>query len=190
MGFFSTWSERLDLAVRMVVPYALIGVSLAVNTLNFPIDGGYIFNAPLVIMSIYYWCIYRPSMMPSWLVFGAGIFIDVISGVPLGLNGLIFVLAQWVITDQRRYLTGQSFAMIWVGFIFVVFLTATLEVLLFRVMQGVWPNFMDQVISGMGASCLFPIFYWFLHMSHKILPVPTEPRSAYKLKPQTRVGTK
>ena len=117
MGYFSTWTERADAGVRLIAPYSVMAVLFVFNTVSLSFPKAASITAPLLLMAIYYWSIYRPALIPAWLVFTAGIMIDLLSGIStVGINALIFVLVHWVVTDQRRFLLGQSFLMIWIGF--------------------------------------------------------------------------
>ena len=58
----------------------------------------------------------RPS-----LAFGLGLLQDLLSGTPLGMTPMIYVLVYWVVLTQRRFFLGTSFAMLWFGFALIAF---------------------------------------------------------------------
>jgi rod shape-determining protein MreD len=128
--------------------------------------------APLFLLGLYYWSIYRPTMIPPWLAFSAGIINDLVGGLPVGLNACVYVLAQWIVSDQRRYLMGQSFVMIWLGFLVLSAGAALLEWLMFGLAAQHLIPLRPLVFSvGLGFAC-FPLVCLLLHWTHKILPVP------------------
>lgn len=110
--------------------------TLNVVAISFPLTGAV--KAPLFLMGIYYWAIYRPTLMPVWAVFIAGLAMDLLSSLPIGMNALVFVAAGWSISGQRLFLTGQSFVMIWVGFGALSFLAAFVQWAIFGLTQLHW----------------------------------------------------
>jgi rod shape-determining protein MreD len=152
MGSFSTLAERADASVRMIVPYALMAL--------------------IFLMCIYYWSIYRPALVPVVLVFAAGILMDLLGGVPLGFNALIFVLMQWVVTDQRRFLLAQPFVMIWVVFAFLSLAAMMIQWALFGLAHFNWPSLKPLGFSFIMGVAVFPAIFVLLHLTHKILPSP------------------
>ncbi|HYL32283.1 MAG TPA: rod shape-determining protein MreD [Stellaceae bacterium] len=76
--------------------------------------------APLVsVMSVYYWSIFRPEVMPAPAAFLIGLAEDVLSGGPIGLMSLVLLLVQGFCVSQRRVLLSRPFLVGWWGFSFV-----------------------------------------------------------------------
>ena len=123
-------------------------------------------------MCIYYWTIYRPTLLPPWAVFLIGCVMDVLSGLPIGMNAIVFVLAQRIVFKQRRFLMGQSFIMIWVGFAMVVFASVIVQWIIFALIHWRWFVPDTFLISSLFGIALFPLICITLHLTHKILPTP------------------
>ncbi len=168
-----------------MVPYGFMLVLIIFNVLTIPIILLSTIKLPLVLMGIYYWSIYRPRLFPVWLIFIAGVFLDFIMGLPFGLNALTLVLAQWFVTDQRRFLMGQSFIVIWLGFVILSAIVSTLQWIIFGLVNGAWVSLEPQMWSLLIGSAVFPFIYWLLHLTHKMLPFPTV-TSPYTIKHQSR----
>lgn len=184
MGYFSTWTERADTGVRLVAPYSLMAVLFVFNTvsISFPRTGS--ITAPLLLMAIYYWSIYRPALIPAWLAFIAGIMVDLLSGIStVGINALVFVIVRWVVTDQRRFLMGQSFLMIWIGFVIVSVVALLIQWLVFGLLGAGWLPFRPLGFSVLLGMALFPAISMLLHITHKILP---DPQANYMMKAKGR----
>ncbi len=162
--------EYLDWTARLIVVYALIGVLFVLNVtaISYPFAG--VFQAPFIIMAIYYWSVFRPTLLPFWLVFAAGIVYDLLSATPLGITAFIFVATRWLVFDQRRFLMGQPFIMVWSGFGIVLLLVLLTEWLLFGVVQESFSSLTPVWISLLLGICLFPLVSIILHLSHKLLP--------------------
>ncbi|MGB4107200.1 MAG: rod shape-determining protein MreD [Alphaproteobacteria bacterium] len=184
MGYFSTGSERAEAGIRFIVPYSLMAVLLvfSIVSFTFPVAGSV--KAPLLLMAIYYWAIYRPTLIPAWLVFTAGILVDFIIYYPVvGISALVFVVVHWIVSDQRRYLMGQSFLMTWIGFVIVSTVAGLAQWFIFGFLNGMWPPLRPLCFSVLLGVALFPVISMLLHITHKILP---EPRTGYMMKAKSR----
>jgi rod shape-determining protein MreD len=118
-------SERLTARLVGVIPGAL-AISLVLLTLA-PMGLPY-WNrvAPnFALMSVFYWTIFRPDLMPTWFAFLLGLLLDGVAGGPLGVYALTFTIVRGLSFNQRRVFVGKSFVIGWWGFI-VVAVLATL----------------------------------------------------------------
>lgn len=127
-------------------------------------------GAPFLLMGIYYWSAYRPTLVPLWLVFILGIMLDLLSGAPVGLNAFVLVAARWLVTDQRLFLMGQPFMIVWLGFIIVCAIAAAAQWLIYGALNLSWsaPETIPAMIA-LGAV-LFPPVSILLHATHQLLP--------------------
>ena len=101
--------------VRFVPTVAtLVLAMLSVLPLRFP---NYAAVAPLLALAgIFYWTIYRPDLLPPTAVFLCGFVLDLLSGAPLGVSSLVFLLARVVVLPQRRFFVDRLFPFVWGGF--------------------------------------------------------------------------
>jgi rod shape-determining protein MreD len=141
---------------------------LNISALSYPLAS--IAQAPLFLASIYYWAVYRPTMVPAWFVFVCGIFLDVMSGNPVGLHGLIFVATQSFVKDQRRFLTTQPFFIIWLGFCLISILNAIFYSLVYWLFNGVILGVPNIFFSAVLGIILFPAVSIIMHFAHKFIP--------------------
>lgn len=163
-------TERVALLCRMAVPFAFLAVLFILNvvSLNFTTTGS--IKASFLLMGIYYWSVFRPTLIPSWFVFLCGILLDFLNGFPPGLNALMFVAVRWAVSDSRRFLMAQPFFMLWMAFGLVVAATHTIQWAVYSMMSEATVPFVPVMASmGLGVF-LFPFVCVFLHMTHKALP--------------------
>ena len=162
--------ESFDQIFRLCVPYGVILCLLLLNALapSFLLAGS--LEAPFMVMAIFYWSTYRPTLVPLWLVFFLGLFLDLLLGVPVGLNALIFVCVRWLVTDQRLFLTGQPFMIIWFGYVIVSALATFLQWALFGLFQFILVPIEQVAFSIIYGGALFPLICLILHATHKLLP--------------------
>lgn len=173
-------SEYIDAGLRFTVPYIVMLVLYILNLtfLSFPLSLS--LEPPFTLMAIYYWSIYRPKLVPVWLVFMAGILFDFISGVPVGVHAFIFVAARWIVTDQRLLLSSQSYAAVWIGFIVVNLIAVAVEWFLFGLIQFQWSPLQPAALMFASGVLLFPAVSLVLHLAHRVLPDFSMPYSVGK----------
>lgn len=170
MSFFSSFTEHFESGIRKFLPYSLLVFLLLLNAVPIPFVMSGDVKVPLFLMGVYYWSVFRPSFLPPWLAFVAGVIVDLLGGLPLGMNASIYVLVQWIISDQRRFLMGQSFIMIWVGFLIVSIMAGCFGWLVFGLANWMWPPIKPIFFSVMFGGAFFPLVCVALHWTHKILP--------------------
>jgi rod shape-determining protein MreD len=69
------------------------------------------------LAAVYFWTLYRPSLLPPLAVFAIGVLSDLLSAAPLGLHPLLLLLLHAAVLTQRRVLARQSFLLVWVVFL-------------------------------------------------------------------------
>ena len=108
--------QRLDLVARQMVPFVatLLLVMVALVPLRLPNA------APVVpwfaLIAVFYWTVFRADLMQPVVVFGIGVFHDLMAGTPLGVGTLILLLVHLAVMPQRRFFISRSFTMTWIGF--------------------------------------------------------------------------
>lgn len=111
----AVWA-RLDTTARRLTPFALTVLLVLINVLPLQIPGFARIMPLLPLMSIYLWAVHQPNLMPAIAVFIIGMLQDILTGAPLGINIVSFLVVYGLVVRQRRFLIGKSFAVIWVGF--------------------------------------------------------------------------
>lgn len=173
MGPYETISDRLEFFARISIVYAVLIILFAFSVVSVPYPLEALLRAPILLMAIYYWCIYRPALLPSWLLFVIGLLFDLLSGMPfVGLSAFLFLLCRIALLDQRRFLTGQAFPMIWLGFTVLNAVFHFLYWLIFSLLSFQIAAISSLYSPFMLGILLFPLVYLSLYLSHKCLPAP------------------
>lgn len=107
---------RLDLWARRLTPVGLTLLLLIVNIIPFQVPGFARVVPLFALIAVHHWATYQPELMPAYAVFAIGVLQDMLSGVPLGLNTLVFLAVYGAVVWQRRFFVGKSFAITWLGF--------------------------------------------------------------------------
>ncbi len=160
--------QRIDLKFRQALPglLTLFLVLLSVAPLRLP---DYALVAPgLVLIAVFYWTVHRPDLLRPWHACAIGLFDDVLSGAPLGVNALVLTLIHWAVTSQHTFFRGKSFAVIWLSFAFLapggIMLTAFLSFLASRAIIDPIVVLV-QILLTIG---LYPPLAWLLGRAQRV----------------------
>lgn len=81
------------LSLRQVIPGLTVIVATLAAALPWGLPAQARFLMPLLpYATIHFWAVRRPAQMPEWLVFLAGLAIDVLTNGPLGFWSLIYLI--------------------------------------------------------------------------------------------------
>lgn len=112
----TVWT-RLDLVARNLFPFALALLLVMAGMVPLRLPD----LSPIVplfgLIAVYYWSIYRPDLLPGWAVFLLGLVQDLLSGGPVGVYALVFLLLSAAVGSQRRFLATGSFTVVWAIFL-------------------------------------------------------------------------
>ncbi len=159
--------QRLDLYGRMSLPMVLTLLMVLIMALpkSFPAFGDAM--PALSLMAIFYWSIQRPDLMPGWVVFLTGLFEDLLTGAPLGLNVGILLLIHVVIASQRRFFLSRPFSASWGAFALVALFAMIIKVMLHNALTGYMTTFENGFIHYMLTVSLYPILAWILALAQQ-----------------------
>jgi rod shape-determining protein MreD len=163
--------QKIQSAARLAIPQILLALMILLGLLSLPVPYAGSARPALVLMAVYYWAIYRPTLVPPVLCFAAGLLTDILSGMPLGLNALVLVIVQWIVRSQRRFLMGQTYKVLWAIFALVAVLASAATWGLYGLLAMRWPPLAPVAGSAAVSICLFPFVSLLLIYVHKLLPV-------------------
>lgn len=124
----------------------------------------------LGLMCVYYWAIHRPDLFPASAVFVVGLLRDILSGGPIGLWALLYLLAFGVAGSQRVFFSGKSFPVVWWGFMMVAAGVHVLDwvatLALAAAPVSPWPAIFSYFLS----VAAYPILAAILVLLHRTTP--------------------
>ena len=137
--------------------YIFLFLLLLLSVVDLPFLGQESGKLAFLLIGLYFWLIFRPSMLPYYLVFAAGLGLDFLSGGIVGIYTLCFMVMAMIVRNQRRFLLGQSWSVIWAGYCVAVTLITVLQ---YVVYSFVAMEFMPTVPVGINlviSYLLYPI---------------------------------
>ena len=169
---FSSISEKFDDIARYFAVYLLIIFFFILDVVSLPSPFDVVMVIPFLNMVVYYWAAFRATLLPPVAVFVLGLVADSLVSTPLGMNAVLLVLVHWAISDQRAFISAQSFPMVWLVFILVNSAVMLSQWLVTGLIAFDWVSILaltPQIVAG---ASTFPILFVILHLAHKILPSP------------------
>lgn len=109
-----------------------------------------------LLTAVYYWAVYRPSMLPPIPAFLSGLALDILSGLPMGMNALVVMLVQMTTRAQAKFLLAQKFAVVWACFALVALMAALAQWLLFSLLTLQWAALQPSLVSAGLTVLIFP----------------------------------
>lgn len=111
---------------------------------------------PLVV--VFFWSIYSPDHMPSPSVFFIGLLQDLLTGGPLGLWAVVYLVTQFIVSSQRAYFLGREQKVVWLGFTLAAAGASLILWLVMSLMSGIMLPAMDLLIQIAATILIYPLF--------------------------------
>ncbi len=123
----------------------------------------------LSLAAVYYWCIFKPRLMPVSVVFLLGLIQDILSGGPLGMMALLLILVRVFVLSQGRRLLEREFLFNWLVFFVLAlvfgFVTWAVASLYLREAQNYWTILGQSMLT----IAIFPAVVWILGRVRRLL---------------------
>lgn len=111
----SLW-HHLDLVARTLWPFTLTVLLLILGIVPLQIPHLAPVSPGFALISVYYWALHRPTILPAPAVFLIGVLNDFFGDAPVGVGALVLLIVYSIIVSQRRNFLGAPFALVWLGF--------------------------------------------------------------------------
>lgn len=169
MRDFSLEKEPWEKKIWRRLPKLFTVFVLLVSVLPLSFAGYASVRAPIVLIPVFYWVIFRPHSFSAFAVFLLGIALDFLENTPLGINSL-FLLAFFLFSaSQRRFLTNKPFIFLWVGFGIICFSCLLFKWLVVSVMCARFLPLSLTFVSWLLLVLLYPFVAWLCARLHLFL---------------------
>lgn len=152
--------------------YALITLLFILSLVQFALPVAGSIRPSFILCVIYFWAIYRPTLLPALSIFSMGILYDLFLGYPLALHAIIFLSMFLLLKRQRLFFLGQSYNAIWLGFIITALTFFTGQYLFFALYLQILPSLWPLLGSFILTSIIFPLFSYIFIKINNMLPAP------------------
>lgn len=170
--------DFINWGVRLLVAQAVTFVLLILNVASLSLPHAGDLKPFFLLMVVYYWSIYRPTVMPMAYTFCLGILIDLLSDMPVGVSALTLMIVQMIVLKSRLFLMGQPFVMVWLGFALTSFAYAFFTWFVLTILNfSMFPKetFLQVLVAGLLTALIFPLITLVLQAVHRLLPSSYDP---------------
>lgn len=162
--------QRFDRSARLLLPFLFTSFLVLLSTIPIHLPGYGQIGVNAGLIAIFYWAIYRPDLMPIIAVFVIGLWHDILTGLPVGLCTLIFLLTNSVLLSQRRFFQGKSFTIIWLSFSLVALSTGTFSWIIVCGLNVALISPLPVFFQALLTIGAFPFIVWLLaRVQHALL---------------------
>ena len=158
---------RLDLAARRLAPLLLTLVLVILSQVPMQLPAAMPIAPAFAVISIYFWGLHQPDVMPAPVVFAVGLFQDILSGLPIGLNAFLLLVLYGLVVSQRRYFFGKSFGVLWWGFAMVAIVTGFLEWAMMSILSGQFLAVTPVAVEQLTTAALYPVVAYIFVLTHR-----------------------
>ncbi|MTI08687.1 rod shape-determining protein MreD [Curvivirga aplysinae] len=163
------WS-RIDHFARSSLPLLVTVIAVVLGVIPLHLPDSEVIKPMLVLACVYYWTIYRPDLMPMFLVFIIGLFQDLLYGSPIGISSFVYLIVAFLVGTQRRFFHGKTFGIVWWGFMVVAVLAAILFWVVFCILVKDYVSPMSFIFRYLMSLAWFPIAFVVMVLVHKLIP--------------------
>jgi rod shape-determining protein MreD len=149
--------HQLDRQGRNLAPGSLTLIFILLGMVPVPLPGWEAIAPQLSLVSVYYWAIHRPDLLPPWLAFLFGVLADLTSGALPGLTAVGFLIVHAAVLSQRRILSRGNFLILWAGFAGVALLVALASYVLVSAINVVLLPLNPVLLQAVLTTAAFPM---------------------------------
>ncbi len=158
---------RLDIAARRLAPLLLTLVLVVLSQVPMQLPAAMPISPAFAVISIYFWGLHQPDVLPAPAVFAVGLFQDILGGLPIGLNAFMLLVLYGLVVSQRRYFFGKSFVVLWWGFAMLAIVTGFLEWAMMSILSGRFLAVMPVAVEQLTTAALYPVVAYIFVLTHR-----------------------
>ena len=152
--------HRMDLLARQLTPSMLTLILVIIGVVPLRILEFSTVMPLLPLMAVYHWAVFRPRLLPAYAVFLIGILQDILTGAPIGVNALVFLLVYGAVLSQKRFFTGKSFLILWLGFSLIAAVASAMNWLAVSLLSTTIIEIRTAVFQYLLTVGFFPAVAW------------------------------
>jgi rod shape-determining protein MreD len=120
------------------------------------------------LMGVFHWTVYRPALLPPLLLFIVGVGFDLVTGGPLGLTAMVFLVTRAVVFRQRQFFVGRQFAFVWFGFTLSAAAAVALVWIVGSLFSGVFLDLRPVLLQWVLTVAFYPAVSWCLQRLQRL----------------------
>lgn len=142
-------------ALAVIVLTVLLATPIRIFGLRLP-------EPVLPMVLAFAWPLIRPSMVGPLVLFGLGLFLDLLWGGTMGLWPICLLAVYGVVLTARNFLAGQQTAIQFLLYAGCTVLAFVLAYLIVTMTSGTAPNVWPLLAQWVQTLILFPAAFWLI----------------------------
>jgi rod shape-determining protein MreD len=172
MAMRASLTQRGDWSAAQAIPTVTVLVLLVASVLPMRVPDYAAVTPLLGLGGVYYWTIYRPEWLPPLVVFACGLVLDLLTGAPLGVSSLLFLLARTIVFSQRRFFINRLFPFMWGGFTLLAVMAIAFLWLVGGFIEGAMLDMRAATLQWVLTVACFPaVGYLLMRVQRRLLPL-------------------
>ena len=115
------------------------------------------FNFPFIL--IFFWSLKKSESLGYGLIFLAGLFNDVVVGLPIGISSFCYLLICAITSYIRQITLSPKFINDWLSFIVAVLLINSIQVIILDLIFLYQVDYMSYLINSGFTFLFYPLFF-------------------------------
>jgi len=154
-----TIPKRTELFLWTLVPAALTLLLLLLCTIPKHLWGISAIMPILPLTSIFYWGRIKSTEIPFWFAFVIGLLMDSVSGMPLGISALLYMVFLVALHSRSKHLQNQGFMFIWWYFAVLLAIFCTLQFIIMSLYDDQIFSFVPAFLQWLITAGLYPLLH-------------------------------
>ena len=111
----------------------------------------------LVYVVIYYWVLKKPEILGYGLVFFAGIINDVVTGLPIGISSIDYLILCGIASYFRNITLRPSLINDWIAFVPTIFIINSIRYFILNIFFTLELDYYYLILSSIFTIVLYPV---------------------------------
>jgi rod shape-determining protein MreD len=151
--------KRLELLLWLVTPAVITFLMFILCAIPKYVWGINYIMPVLPLIPVFYWGREQTPEITYWFVFIIGLLTDVVSGLPLGMSALLYILFLLILHKQAKYMHKEGFAIVWGYFILLLAIISMIEWVLMSFSANQTHAIPAAILQLLITASCYPLFH-------------------------------
>ena len=125
------------------------------------------FSFSFVYILVFYWTLKNPHYLSYGSIFLAGLINDVVTGIPMGISSLCYLLICAVTAYLRNITLTPNFVNDWLSLLFTILLVNSIQVVSLDFIFSIEVDYMKYFINSGFTFVFYPLFLFLFNSLEK-----------------------
>ena len=152
----STFSRKLYYLSTNIFPIFLLFFLVLVD-FDFSFHSKKLVTFNLTYVVIYYWVLKKPEILGYGLVFFAGVINDVVTGLPMGISSIDYLILCGIASYFRNITLRPSLINDWIAFVPTIFIINSIHYSILNGFFALELNYYYLILSSIFTITIYPV---------------------------------